>query len=736
LQLNGGGGGTQTGPGAAGLNTATSGVEFTCLTTCTPQCCSQALPGAGRNGGMGGFYFPANSPNTVFVPGGRGWGRGGNTTNHMVAPITVQGGGGGGGWFGGGGGSYSQGASSSYCSGGGGGSSFVNASLGASWNGVIMPGAGPNANGTNGGVVLKACVAPSSSATATLAAGASPSNTATISASPTALPASPSAAPLSVLPLGSSLSTVLAPPGTLKAWLAPAGGCTVSAVLVGGGGAGGTYGASGHGAQFTVAFDLPDGAAIIAQTATGGRNVGIGAPTVASGGGGSGGGASALLWQAGGVIAVAGGGGSGADTGGGNAGAPGGFAATAADYTAVIRGGGGATQSGPGAAGLNAATSGNSFTCRAARTCEQAEPGVGRNGGRGGQNAVAGKPFVPGGWGWAMGGNNTISNSYTGGSGGGGWYGGGGGAYASSAANDYPAGGGGGSSWVNASASHSAPGLGPGSTGAGANGSITLISCVAFSPSASVTAAATPSVTAGASASTTATLSATATSTASATVAATTSPSISATMTLSGTPTMTSSLTPSQTATPTGTPSQTPSRYADLDSVSSAAAGSVVAPAVGGAVAALAVLGACAAVALLRERRKRFVAKARSRDATAAAVEKAVALAMRDNPLSASKSRLLTSSQRQVALAESSDPVARAMAAALSGGDAAARARAERLAAERTAAIAALAVIDVEAERLERDAKGNEVIIFPLKVMLCRLPSSKTVCQTRSLCAA
>ncbi len=38
--------------------------------------------------------------------------------------------------------------------------------------------------------------------------------------------------------------------------------------------------------------------------------------------------------------------------------------------------------------------------------------------------------------------------------------------------------------------------------------------------------------------------------------------------------------------------------------------------------------------------------------------------------------------------------------------------------------------------RLERDAKGNEVIIFPLKVMLCRLPSSKTVCQTRSLCAA
>jgi len=175
-------------------------------------------------------------------------------------------------------------------------------------------------------------------------------------------------------------------------------------------------------------------------------------------------------------------------------------------------------------------------------------------------------------------------------------------------------------------------------------------------------------------------------------------------MTRSGTPTTTSSLTPSQTATPTGTPSQTPSRYADLDSVSSAAAGSVVAPAVGGAVAALAVLGACAAVALLRERRKRFVAKARSRDATAAAVEKAVALAMRDNPLSASKSRLLTSSQRQVALAESGDPVARAMAAALSGGDAAARARAERLAAERAAAIAALAVIDVEAERLERDA--------------------------------
>jgi hypothetical protein len=195
-------------------------------------------------------------------------------------------------------------------------------------------------------------------------------------------------------------------------WAPPPGGCSATVWLSGGGG-GGVGQAGGGGASFNVSFWLPGSAVLAAQGANGGSI------------NGAGGGASALLLGDGAVVAVAGGGGGGAYACGGRAGPPNwGSLANASGLPGCVgtanqnTGGRGGNATAPGAAGTTTETS-----------CNSAQPGSGRNGGRGGICTYNGLYQVSsGGAGYGTGGDTESWLGYDGGGGGGGWRGGGGGA--------------------------------------------------------------------------------------------------------------------------------------------------------------------------------------------------------------------------------------------------------------------------------------------------------------------
>ena len=314
--------------------------------------------------------------------------------------------------------------------------------------------------------------------------------------------------PVGVFPKGIGLGK---PSGLPLRWLVPAGGCQMNFSILGGSGAGGGYASAPRwgagGAAFDATVFVPGGYSLLAWAANAtfpifGLNTNSGA----------GGAASALVLDGPPpfkaiLLAVAAGGGGGSATNGSAGGVPNGCAAYSDPGPSDAASAGGGCQTAGGVNGKGRVSTNYPPTGGTAGVCFDPKnvTAPGGYGGRGCWLNTLG--FVPGGVGWAAGGNTSVGTTHPAGSGGGGLCGGGGGGYSALLPADLGAtGGGGGSSFANVSAgvvwSNYRVGAPAAYTKPGWPGNVTLWACVPTSvtpspsPSTSFGASSSPSVSA------------------------------------------------------------------------------------------------------------------------------------------------------------------------------------------------------------------------------------------------